>query len=90
MTTHVIPPITNLAGKYWQQPPRDEILVDETHALMTQTTLDQLHDCSGSRPTAVYAGKMWRSRWQGHWWLWWYGTETNKQSSVERRPIILT
>ena len=57
----VIPPITDPLGRYWEQPPVSDILVDDTHAVMTRTTLEKLADYSRSQPTGVYPGKMWRA-----------------------------
>lgn len=34
----MIPPITDPMGRYWDQPSRDEIIVDDTHAVMTVKT----------------------------------------------------
>jgi hypothetical protein len=56
----VIPPITDPMGKHWRQPPRDSITLDETHALMSRATFEQLAEYSGTFPTGVYEGKMWK------------------------------
>lgn len=55
-----IPPITNPLGCHWEQPRRSEILVDDECALMTRTSFDMLADYSGSQPSALYNGKMWK------------------------------
>lgn len=67
-------------GKYWHQPAIEEILIDDTHALMTVQTLERLADYSHSQPTGVYPGKMWRSKMkhptrphEAQWWLCWFG-----------------
>lgn len=56
-----IPNITNPLGKHWQQPAKSKILLDEHNAVMSEYTLKQLLEYSASRPTGLYAGKMWRS-----------------------------
>ena len=58
--SNVIPPITHELGRYWEQPPAAEILVDDTHALMTRATFDKLAEYSTSFPTGAYEGKMWK------------------------------
>lgn len=58
---HTIPPITHELGRYWEQPDRFEILVDDHHALMTKETFEKLHEYTSSIPTGAYEGKMWRS-----------------------------
>jgi hypothetical protein len=81
ITEHVIPPITDPMGKYWNQPDRRRILVDDTHAIMSQRDFDALHEYSCSTPTGVYPGKMWKRnnnayttpRQQPEWWLVWFG-----------------
>lgn len=97
-----IPPITDPLGKSWNQPERSEILIDETHALMTRRTFDQLAEYSGSFPTGVYEGKMWK-RHDGSfdreylrhggkpvWMLVWYG-RCSKPDHVSNnfRTIVL-
>lgn len=67
-----VPAITNPMGQYWPQPPRENILLDGTHALMGQQSFDMLQDYSASQPTGVYTGKMWRCNFKGKWWLMWY------------------
>lgn len=57
----VIPPMTHELGRNWKQPDRGEILVDDTHAVMTKATFDKLANYSFSAPSGVYEGKMWRS-----------------------------
>lgn len=58
-----IPPMTDPMGKHWDQPSRDGIVLDDTHALMTEATFKALHEYSGSVPSGVYPGKMWRCHW---------------------------
>jgi hypothetical protein len=84
-----IPLMTDPLGKYWEQPLREEILVDDTHAIMTKKSLSQLKDYSLSQPTGTYQGKMWKirdciiferggekyRRWTGDWILCWFGPD---------------
>lgn len=82
---HVIPPITDPMGSGWYQPDRWLIEIDKTHALMPRRVFDGLHEYSGTKPTGVYPGKMWK-RHDGvfdrafianggkpEWLLCWYG-----------------
>lgn len=80
-----IPPITDPLGRYWKQPPVTDILIDDTHALMTEETFRQLMEYSATNPTGAYEGKMWRRHdgsfdreFLAHggkpvWMLCWYG-----------------
>jgi hypothetical protein len=85
-----IPPMTDPLGRYWDQPNRDAIAVDETQAMMTKDTLLALLDYSASIPSGVYPGKMWRcDDRNGGWLLVWYGTEREGRCSINRRKVIL-
>ena len=92
---HAIPPITDPMGRFWDQPDRGEILVDDRHAVMTRATFDALADYSSSVPTGVYAGKMWRRRrWIGkdEWLLCWFApspSEIPGRFSINHRSILL-
>lgn len=56
-------------GRHWNQPPRADILIDETHAVMSEATLAKLSVYDHSQPSGVYEGKMWV--WRGN--LAWFG-----------------
>lgn len=94
MSTQAIPPMAHELGRYWEQPPTDDIQIDDTHALMSQRTFCQLHEYSTSMPSGVYEGKMWRrgEPWNAprKWFLGWYGTcdEPNMVSNNWREIII--
>lgn len=74
---HPIPPVTNDLGRYWDQPPRSAILIDNEHAIMDQKTFDSLSEYTSTFPTGVYSGKMWkcnkRENGKDLWLLVWYG-----------------
>jgi hypothetical protein len=57
---HPIPEVTAPLGRYWDQPARADVLVDETHAVVTRTTFAKLCDYDRSNPSGAYVGKMWR------------------------------
>jgi hypothetical protein len=85
----LIPRITDPLGRSWEQPDRSEILLDDTHAVMTRRSFNKLHEYSGSFPTGVYPGKMWKRHDGGFdvafrsgggkpiWKLVWYGRHAN-------------
>jgi len=99
---NIIPPITERLGRYWNQPPTSAILIDDTHALMEQKTLEDLAEYSATIPTGVYPGKMWK-RHDGIfdkvflvrggtavWLLMWYDEGTDPlHCTIESREIIL-
>ncbi len=87
----MIPEMTDRLGRYWDQPDRSEILVDGTHAVMTQATLVKLHDYSRSQPSGCYGGKMWKARDPGGpWYLNWFGPSRKpNHCSVNIREILV-
>ena len=81
MSNNEIPPITDPLGRAWSQPSTSNILIDDTHAVISQTDFDKLLEYSASVPSGTYAGKMWK-RLDGSfskpkeectWMLCWYG-----------------
>lgn len=84
-----IPEITDPLGRSWRQPPLDQIAVDDTHALMSETTFKQLAEYSTSMPTGVYVGKMWSAVIGGTPYLRWYGRcEKPGHCSNNQREVI--
>lgn len=68
-----LPEMTDRLGKYWDQPNRDLIAIDKTHAVMELEEFDRLSEYSTTNPSGVYVGKMWK-RWTAKgWYLCWYG-----------------
>lgn len=72
---NTIPEMIHKLGRYWDQPSRDLILVDDTHALMDETTFKKLANYSMSKPSGVYPGKMWKQKSGGKWYLRWFGAD---------------
>lgn len=98
----MIPPITHPLGRGWRQPDSSSVIVTDTHALITERVFDDLHEYSGSQPSGVYEGKMWKGEWQpltvdgtfihtGKWWLRWFGYSDKADcvSNNQRRILIL-
>jgi hypothetical protein len=98
-----IPPITDPHGRSWDQPDTSLIAIDDTHAVMTKAVFLQLMEYSGTYPSGVYEGKMWR-RHDGIfdraflakggkpvWHLAWYGRcDDPKMVSSNYRKILLS
>lgn len=97
---NVIPPITDPMGSHWEQPDTKHILIDDTHAVMSEATFQRLAEYSGTMPSGVYPGKMWR-RHNGlydekckpedrHWLLGWYGIDPDPDYCTNNwRKILL-
>ena len=92
----VIPLITDKMGRNWEQPNRDLIELDETHALMSWIEFDKLAEYSCSLPTGTYVGKMWKRHFPnvllehvGIWYLCWYDKIIEDHITIERREIII-
>lgn len=75
--------MTHELSRHWDQPDQNSIILDDTHALMSQRAFEALHEYSASTPSGVYPGKMWK-RHDGafdrrckpqdrRWLLCWYG-----------------
>jgi len=85
-----IPPMTDPLGRFWKQPDREEILIDDNDALMTLAAFNKLADYSWSSPTGVYDGKMWKSKIDGQWFLKWFGPHPDPtQATINKRAIII-
>jgi hypothetical protein len=98
-----VPRITDPLGLHWRQPDRSEILFEDNNAIMTRTTFNKLCEYSGSFPSGVYEGKMWRRHDGGFdrafrarggkptWKLVWYGVSRKGPDFVSNnfRDIII-
>jgi hypothetical protein len=65
-----IPPITDRMGIGWRQPARENVLIDDTHALMSAQDAALLYKYDYSCPSGVYEGKMWQYRDNLCWYAW--------------------
>lgn len=88
---NTIPVITDPLGKNWEQPDLNNILVDDTHALMSENDLKELLEYSTSTPTGVYAGKMWKTKCSDTWFLRWFAIceDDPDMCITHHREIIL-
>jgi hypothetical protein len=91
MNNSPIPPITSELGRQWTQPDHNEFLFDETYVLMERTSFCRLAHYSGTFPSGVYDGKMWkRFELELGWLLVWYGNNAGPgRSSIEFRQILI-
>ena len=80
-----LPPITNRLGSHWKQPSRKNILVDDTHALMSEEDEAKLLVYNGTFPTGVYIGKMFK---RGDY-LVWFSAYSDKEVANNYREIIV-
>ncbi len=92
--------MTDPMGQHWDQPPTSAIELDDEHALMTEATFEKLPDYSGTFPSGVYPGKMWR-RYDGlydpkctinqrRWLLMWFGnSDLPNMISNHHREILI-
>ncbi len=89
-TSNKIPPITSALGLHWEQPALENILVDDTHAVLSAGDFARLKEYTFTNPTGVYDGKMWRRYTGDGWALVWYGTcEKPDHSAIEWRKILI-
>lgn len=86
---NAIPPITSELGKYWQQPKAGSILIDDTHAIISQHAFSMLAEYSASLPSGVYNGKMWRAQAGGVDYLRWYGDGGPNQCTINTRILLI-
>lgn len=89
--THPVPPMTNPLGRYWDQPPREEIAIDDDVALMSQKTFNVLLNYSHTLPSGKYEGKMWKAHFSDGWYLRWYVNDPDDPQGLlipSRRIVI--
>lgn len=85
-----IPPMTHPLSRHWDQPKREDILIDDHHAVMSQETFDQLHRYDGTYPTGAYEGKMWARQNNGVTWLVWYDVSKDPEKvSIQHAQILI-
>ena len=95
----MIPLMNHPLARYWDQPAREAIELDDKFAWMSLATFNELREYSCSYPSGVYPGKMWR-RHEGlyefgcpvsrrRWLLCWYGEVANGQCEICFREIRL-
>ena len=84
-----IPAMTHEMGKYWDQPHKDEIEIDDTHALMSAKAFNKLQEYSCSWPTGAYEGKIWLRKERGIAYLVWFGISDNPGMVSNNYRIIL-
>lgn len=85
-----IPDMTDPLGQYWEQPSKENILLDETQSVMSERDFAQLYEYSTSIPAGKYVGKMWRAELSGKWFLLWYDLDADPNYlSIPHREIIL-
>lgn len=92
ISPNVIPMIIDPLGKAWRQPDYKGIIVDDENATMSKEDLNKLAEYSHSRPSGVYAGKMWKRKTsKGKWILCWYGYHQSPElCSNNERWIVLS
>lgn len=91
MNVNVVPPMTHPLGQYWKQPAPSAVLLDDTHALMSQRDFESLPEYSATMPSGVYPGKTWRAQWRGRWFFRWYGEcdDPTKCTNNQREVIVV-
>ena len=83
--SNFIPEMTDPLSRYWKQPDRESIRLDNNNAYMSWDTAMKLADYTGSMPTGAYTGKMWRN---GDW-LVWFGKEIEGYVYSHFRRIVI-
>lgn len=87
--TNIIPDMVDPLGKYWEQPNKKDILIDNEHAVMSDKTYLQLKNYSSSIPSGVYDGKMWRDESKEGKFLCWYAqSDEPDKCSINTRKVL--
>lgn len=84
-----IPEMIDPLGRFWEQPDRKDIVIDDNYAAMTKITLNKLKNYSASTPSGVYNGKMWRAESGTVNYLRWYGDSSDPHKCTIYTRIIL-
>lgn len=76
-----IPDMTHELSRYWDQPSKDEFVIDQLseYAIMTEEVFNKFHNYSHSNPSGAYEGKMWVSTYKGIHYLKWFDTHPDKE-----------
>ena len=87
----IIPKMTHPLSSVWDQPNHENFLFDDTYVIMTKRDFEELKNYSMSRPSGVYDGKMWKSKYGEVWDLRWYGPapDPNQCRTFSREIIVL-
>jgi hypothetical protein len=94
----MIPAMTDPMGAHWPQPCHAAVLVDDTHAVVSTADFLLLREYSGTLPSGVYPGKMWRRHNGIHdpqcsvpvWLLCWYGDSPHpNRCSINSRILLV-
>ncbi|SPX71964.1 hypothetical protein [Morganella morganii] len=89
---NTIPKMTDPLGRYYDQPSADNILIDDTHAVITRRDFDLLANYSYSIPSGVYPGKMWKAiTSDGTAYLRWFGIAPGRDDvcTNNQRKILI-
>jgi hypothetical protein len=90
VTLQSIPPMTDPLSRHWQQPARERVLVDDTHALISAADFEKLLEYTASIPSGKYPGKMWRRREGDVWLLCWYSECDDPQLlAINSRKVLV-
>jgi hypothetical protein len=84
-----IPKMTHPLSKGWDQPNQNRMLIDDEVAIMDSITAHELKEYSCSTPTGVYEGKMWRSFYNGNWYLNWWDNSDEPDKCIQRQRLLL-
>jgi hypothetical protein len=79
-------------GKYWNQPRRENIDLDDEIAIMSECDFNRLSEYNWSKPTGAYLGKMWKRFFdlEKDWFLFWYGnSDIEGYVRVNSRKIVI-
>lgn len=81
---HVIPQLLS-RGLGWHQPHRESILINDTHAVLSQEDFEYAVTYYRSEPSVAKAGKIWKTYNGTTWYLCWY----NHSKGTECREITI-
>lgn len=87
---NIIPMMIDPLSKAWNQPDTKNILIDDEYAILDDKDFSKLSTYSTSRPSGVYAGKMWKRECpDGSFILCWYGYDQKpNMCSINERYIL--
>lgn len=85
-----VPEIIDLLGSNWRQPSSKNMAIDDEYAIIDDCDWRKLATYSTSRPSGVYAGKMWKRKCPDRSFiLCWYGyDEKPNLCSINERYIL--
>ena len=88
---NIIPDMTHELSSGWKQPRKKGIDIHDKFVMMSEEDFNLLYEYSGSTPSGVYEGKMWKSEGAiGEFFLKWFDNpDSENKCTIQIRKIVI-